>query len=344
MIQLENQVRISMKISFTGAPEWMDRHVGYGEASTHIYSAFKNAGVECLTKSKEANIGISFIQPSEYTFASHQYKIGYTPWESTEIFPNWKTPMNFVVDEIWATSEWVADVFSKHTDKPIFVYKHGVDDSWVPKKREVDPSRPFRFLHIGEPASRKDAQSVVDAFIEIFGDDPNYELIIKCSRLNTTRIYDPITGNIVGSPDAFYKNIKVIESFLSVEQINGLYDLCDVFVYPSWGEGFGFNPLQAMAKGIPTICTKEWATYWQYITMPLESTLHQSPWAATHPGLMLKPDFRQLKEYMTKIKSDYNHYAEIAYRNAFLIHKDYNWTKVTEPAIKRLKEIEKAHF
>lgn len=333
-----------MKVSFTGAPEYMDRNVGYGEASFHIFNSFKKQGIECLIKSKDANIGISFVQPSDYSFAEHQYKIGYTPWESTELLQGWSNVMNSVADEIWATSEWVADIYSKHTNKPIFVYEHGIEDTWVPKKRELNPERPFRFLHVGEPASRKDAQMVVDAFINTFGHDPKFELVLKCSNINTTRIFDKVNGNVTGSPDVHYKNIKIIESFLSVEQMNGLYNLCDVFVYPSWGEGFGFNPLQAMAQGMPTICTAGWASYKDLITMPLDSKWSPSPWPTTHPGFMLKPDYAELKDYMQMSFKNYEKLSNIAYANALTIHKKYNWDSVSENAIKRLKKIEKDHF
>jgi glycosyltransferase involved in cell wall biosynthesis len=333
-----------MRVSFTGAPEYMDRSVGYGEASNHIFNSFNKLGVECIVKSREPNIGISFIQPIRYTFAKDQYKIGYTPWESTELLWGWATPLNQVIDELWVTSEWNAEIFSKHTNKPIFVYEHGIDDSWVPKKRSLNNFRPFRFLHVGEPYFRKDAQMVVDAFISLYGEDPNYELILKCSRMNTTRVYDKVTGEISGTPNAFYSNIKIIESELSVEQMRGLYDMCDVFVYPSWGEGFGFNPLQAMASGIPTICTSGWAPYKKYITMPLDSQWWESPWKETHPGLMLKPDYAQLKDYMKNVSKDYETYSELAYKNSFLIHKDYNWDKVSKPAVERLKKIQKDHF
>ena len=333
-----------MKVSFTGAPEYMDRNVGYGEASFHIFNEFEKQGIECLIGSPKANIGISFVQPNAYRFGRKQYKIGYTPWESTDVFEAWRSPLRNDIDELWTTSQWCADIFKEHTDKPIFVYEHGVVDDWVPLKRNINPSRPFRFLHIGEPAFRKDAQLVVDTFIELFGDDPNYELILKCSQMNTTRVYNKNTGSVKGSPNAFYKNIKVIESFISTEQMNGLFDLCDAFVYPSWGEGFGFNPLQAMAKGLPTICTAGWATYARYITAPLDSKWTASPWTSTHPGELLKPDSQQLEFFMEDIVKNYDKYSDIAYKNAFLIHKDYNWSKVTKPAVERLKEIQKSHF
>lgn len=333
-----------MKVSFTGAPEYMDRKVGYGEASYQIFKTFEKHGLEPVVGDPSSDISISFVQPDKFTFMPKQYKIGYTPWESTGIFDSWRKPLAEGIDELWTTSPWCADIFKRYTDKPIFVYEHGIQDDWVPTKRTIDPSRPFRFLHIGEPAFRKDAQMVVDAFIALYGDNPNYELILKCSGMNTTRVFDKITGVVKGSPEAFYKNIKVIESYVSVEQINGLYDLCDAFLYPSWGEGFGFNPLQAMAKGIPTICTAGWATYARYITMPLDSQWFESPWPSIHPGLLLKPDYAQLKFFMEDVIYNYDHYASLAYKNAFLVHKDYNWDKVSKPAIKRLKEIQNSYF
>ena len=328
-----------MKVSFTGAPEFMDRNVGYGEASYHIFQELEKQGIECLIGSPKAKIGISFVQPDAYRFGRKQYKIGYTPWESTGIFESWKEPLLNGIDELWTTSPWCGEMFKEHTKKPVFVYEHGIEDEWIPLKRKISPDRPFRFLHIGEPAFRKDAQMVVNAFTELFGDDPNFELVLKCSKINTTAIFDPVNGGVKGSPGAFYPNIKTIESFLSTEQMNGLYDLCDVFVYPSWGEGFGFNPLQAMAKGIPTICTSAWASYARYITAPLDSEKVSSHWPQTHPGDMYRPSYEQLISYMKDIAENYEKYSDLAYKNAFLVHKDYNWEKVTKTAVQRLNEI-----
>jgi glycosyltransferase involved in cell wall biosynthesis len=331
-----------MKISFIGAPEYMDRNVGYGEASYHIFNQFEKNGIECLIGSPKTKIMIAFIQPDKYLFNNKkQYKIGYTPWESDGIFENWKEPLKNSIDELWTTSMWCANMFKEYTDKPIFVYKHGVQEHWIPQKRSINNYRPFRFLHVGEPAYRKDAQMVVDAFIALYGNNPKFELILKCSGMNTTRIYDKNNGEIKGSPEAYYSNVKVIEGMLSNEQMDGLYNLCDVFVYPSWGEGFGFNPLQAMAQGIPTICTEAWADYGKYITMPIDSKLTDSPWPKIHPGKMFKPNYAELKFYMEDVYEHYEEYSKIAYQNAFYVHKDYNWIKVSKPAIERLKEIEK---
>lgn len=332
-----------MDISLSGAPDYMDRMVGFGNASHYIFENLKKFGINPRVRDKNAKIGISFCQPQDYRFAKNQFRIGYTPWESTNFYIGWSRIMSSC-NEIWATSEWVADIYKNKLNVPIFVYEHGIDEKWSPKKKIKNSGEKIRFLHIGEPADRKDAQMVVNVFADLYGNNPKYELIIKCSGRNNTKIYDSTGKIVLGHPSAFYNNIKIIDTMLSTDQMFDLYRLADVFVYPSWGEGFGFNPFQAMGMGIPTICTAGWASYKKYITMPLDSQWDNSPWQGVHPGLMLRPDKNQLKEYMIDVVKNYEKYAQIAYKNSFIIHDKWDWKKVTEPAAKRLQNIYNSKF
>jgi len=50
-----------------------------------------------------------------------------------------------------------------------------------------------------------------------------------------------------------YKQDIIFTGFVKNEDKPYLYNLADVFVYPSFFEGFGFPPLEAMACGVPTI-------------------------------------------------------------------------------------------
>ena len=327
-----------MIISFTGpAIRFMDRQVGYGEAAYNIIKSFKNLGLDVELEAKKADIEICFADPGNYIFYdSSSYKIGYSAWESSEMPQHFKNNIK-KCDELWATSNWIADIYKNlFSDKKIFVYNHGVSENWKPKLRK-EPNTPFTFLHIGEPSTRKDAQMVVDTFVELFGHNPNYRLVLKCTKMNTTRVKHP-RGYFV-SPAALYDNIIEISGMLDEDQMDSLYDQCDVFVYPSWGEGFGFNPIQALAKGMPVICVDGWADYKKYITWPVDSTWAMTNWQDKHPGYMLKPNKQTLKKHMSHSRDNYSKVTVNTFRNAFDIHREYDWLQVTKPAVARLREI-----
>jgi glycosyltransferase involved in cell wall biosynthesis len=317
----------------------MNREVGYGEASYHMFKSFKELGIDVEIESEKADIEICFADPGNYVFYDHlSYKIGYSAWESSEMSQAFKQNVSYC-DELWGTSNWITNVYKKiFPYKKVFTYSHGISESWKPKLRK-EANKPFTFFHIGEPFTRKDAQLVVDSFIELFGDDPNYRLILKCHKMNTTRVQHPRGFDC--SPSAAYDNIIEITGILSEEQMIGLYDQSDVFVYPSWGEGFGFQPLQALAMGMPTICVDGWADYKDFITWPVDSNWHLSPWQDKHPGYMLKPNKEHLKTQMFNSVQNYSKVLPETFRNAFAIHQKYDWLNVTKPAVARLHEIDK---
>lgn len=327
-----------MKISFTGpAFRNMDRGVGYGEASWNIYNSFKKLKIDVEIEAKKADIEICFADPRNYNFNDPlSYKICYTAWESTDVSPTFKEKMN-KCDEIWATSDWVANVYREiFPNKIISTYKHGINEMWKPKLRK-ESHKPFTFLHIGEPYSRKDAQLVVDCFLELFENNPDYRLVLKCTKMNTTKI--KIGQGYLVNPTTVHDNIVEITGSLSPKQMVELYDICDVFVYPSWGEGFGFQPLQAEASGMPSISTAGWADYSKYITFPLKSRWHNSPWPDIHQGMMMKPEKEDLKKQMINSVKDYKKVLPIVFKNSFDIHREYDWIEVTKPAVARLRMI-----
>lgn len=330
---------VNLKISFTGlAMRHMDLSVGYGQASYNIYNSFKKLGVDCAIDSTDCDIEICFTDPRNINFLNKDaYKIAYIAWESTDMDPNMRQKI-YPADELWATSPWTENVFKEiFPNKPLFTYKHGINKMWKPKIRK-EAHKPFTFLHIGEPFSRKEGQLVTDSFIELFGDDPNYRLVLKSNGMNTVKVKDPKYGYLT-SPAASYDNIISIDSVLSDEQMVGLYGLCDVFVYPTWGEGWGLQPMQALATGMPAISTVGWADYAKYVTYPVDSTYQGSPWVDTHPGMMMRPNANNLKTQMLNAVETYEEVLPETFKNAFKLHKEYDWIKVTKPAVERLQKI-----
>lgn len=332
-----------MDLSFSGAPEQLETLpddtkdlVGYSHASYNIIQTLKKYGFNSKIDSSTPLVGIGMGYPIDYKFYPHQYKIGYTAWESTKLQDDWYDIMG-ACDEIWATSSWTARVFKKELGRDdIHVYPHGISHDWVPKVRNV--GEVFRFLHIGEPQVRKNGQLVVDAFTELFGDNPKYQLVLKCNGINTTRIYTK-SGSIIGSPNSVHKNIIILEGDLTHKQMIDLYHQTHALIYPSAGEGFGFIPLQALATGMPVATTWQWAEYKKYITIRLKSQLSETIHNIIHPGLTYYVDKEEVKKSMIELVENYKYYQQQAFSNAYKIHKEYDWDAVTEPTAKRLKKI-----
>ena len=105
-----------------------------------------------------------------------------------------------------------------------------------------------------------------DEFILYFGTiEPRKNLIGLIKAFELIRHRHKIKLVIAGTKGWLYKNIFksaqnskynkdiIFTGFVEEDDKPYLYNLASVFVYPSFFEGFGFPPLEAMACGIPTI-------------------------------------------------------------------------------------------
>lgn len=340
ILLLRKVYKVGVEVSVSGAFRNYDTNYGYGRAAHNILAGFNKNGIGWRVDDCTKDIEIFWGHPPYEFQRAHHYKIGYTAWESTGFKKGWLESMD-EADEIWTPATWLSNHFAEVTGKPTFTYPHGIDDQWVPvRHHRPNEGIPFTFLHIGEPQLRKNGQLVVDAFVELFGNNPNFKLVMKASGMNTTRIYKN-SNTILGTPAAMYKNIIFIDGMLSDQQLIELHSKVDCLVYPSIGEGFGLHPLEAMAAGLPTISTSNWAEYEKYITVPIEGKLSKSPWQDLHPGDVFNVTKEQLKEAMLDMVEKYDKYCGVALKNAFHIHEEYNWDAQNIKAAERLEEI---HF
>lgn len=308
---------------------------GYGYAARNIVGSLKDLGHFMPFQDAKSPVQLNFSQPEHFKLHKNQYQISYTPWESTLIPQSWHYFMKHC-DEIWTTSNWCANVFEDNGYKDVKVYPHGIEDIWRPLKRKE--SETIKFLHIGEPAPRKAGQMVVDAFAELYGNKPGYSLTIKSYNHNTTRIYNNyIDRNIIGLPNEVYNNIYINNSVLNNEELVKLYHDHDVLVYPSYGEGFGFIPLQALATGMPTICTSGWAHYEDYLgPLKLKSKIIDSPWPFPHEGKVFEPNYQHLLEVMRDVSLNFKAYSGYYYAQSTKIHQEYNWLQLTDKAFSHI--------
>jgi len=322
-----------MNISFSTVIANLKSKNGYGYAGENIVKSLNNLGHFVPFQDPKSKVQFNFSQPSYFKLHKNQYQISYTPWESTVIPEDWKEYMD-ACDEIWTTSDWCANVFEDNGYRVDKVYPHGIDPIWKPYKRQDDGI--IKFLHVGEPAPRKAGQMVVESFISLFGNNPEYSLTIKADQINTTRVYNNfIDKNIIGAPENLYSNIHLITEVLTNEELVQLYNSHDVLIYPSYGEGFGFIPFQALATGMPTICTNGWAHYEKYLgPLKLKSKIIDSPWPFPHKGKVFEPNRQHLLELMRDVSINFKAYSNYYFAQSTKIHKDYNWDQLTENAFK----------
>lgn len=308
-----------IKISHGTQFEKMSNVNGYGYATEGMLASLSRLGYEVNQNDPTADVEIWFDQPHHWKFSKGVYKIGYHPWESTQLREGWADVMN-ECDEIWTPSPLIADWYRRYAGitRPIYVYEHGVDKVWTPKKRQVEDK--VKFLHVGLEALRKGGEDVMRAFRTAFEYDAPVEMNMK---LISEGWNIPKIGRA-----------NIINRTLSLKDLIGLYHNTHVFVYPSWGEGFGLNPLQALSTGMPTITVPAWAPYSEFLDprLSVSATLSRTPWEHrdVHPGLMFKPNFDELVDRMRYAAENFEtlHLEHLAQVDA--LQARYDWDTLTK--------------
>jgi len=139
------------------------------------------------------------------------------------------------------------DVASKV--KPVYC---GVSDRFRPAPRPpaTDPARPRTLLYVGRADPYKNLAAVIRALPDI-----------------RRRCPFPVTLTVAGSPDPRYPEAQDLAATLNVQDdvrwtgylsddaLMSAYHKADLLVHPSLYEGFGLQVVEAMASGLPVVCS-----------------------------------------------------------------------------------------
>ena len=267
---------------------------------------------------------------------SSTYAIGYTFWETNRLPVDWVERCN-EMDEIWTCTHAMREVFiNSGIIKPVYEFKLGVDPKiYFPKKRT--PHDQFTFLSVGSPATRKNSQMSVNAFLKVFEGNNNYRLIYKSNGPPDARIW---THGMIGPVE--HPQIEVIDYEVSHEELAAIYDKSDCLLFPTSGEGWGNIPFQGIAKGIPTICTNVLAcTDFAHMSVPLDFVWGTKNMSGrySNAGQWGEPDFDDLCDKMLYVANNYQEVSDKTYRSAEFINQNMTWEKVSQKYIARCWEI-----
>ena len=104
-------------------------------------------------------------------------------------------------------------------------------------------------LYLGTIEPRKNIIGIIRAFEELkkYNTKKNYKLVIAGSRGWLCKDVFEVAKN------SAVMNDIIFTGFIDDDDKSILYKLADIFVYPSFYEGFGFPPLEAMQNTTPVI-------------------------------------------------------------------------------------------
>jgi glycosyltransferase involved in cell wall biosynthesis len=148
-----------------------------------------------------------------------------------------------LADLVLVASRYVeATVREFYPYKSVALAPYGVDtEFWSPRPRD-EPPGPLRFIYAGQVSLRKGIPLLVDAWKKAGLRDAELELAGNWALCDEKRLSLPpdVTWTPPCSPQALRDRFRASE----------------VFVFPSFSDGFGLVLLEAMACGLPVIASE----------------------------------------------------------------------------------------
>ena len=141
-------------------------------------------------------------------------------------------------------------------EKKIDVVYLGVSEAFQPLEDRVVLKRVRRryglphpvILYVGTIEPRKGLDTLISAYSMLSNRIPHHLVIAGKRGWYTESIFHQV--------EALGLNQRVhFIGYVADEDLPALYNLADLFVYPSRYEGFGLPPLEAMACGVPVVCS-----------------------------------------------------------------------------------------
>ncbi len=237
-----------------------------------------------------------------------------------------------------STKQDLVDLYKIPEEKVRVIYS-GVGEEFK-EIRNLKPARSAEQDEAGETRKKiKEEYNLPEKFILYFGTiEPRKNIIglIKAFELlKEKKDFDNFFLVIAGAKGWSYKNIFraaseskyasqiIFTGFVEPQDKVYLYNLASLFVYPSFFEGFGFPPLEAMACGVPTIT----------------SNTSSLPEVVADAALMIDPfNIGELAWAMEQILTDDGLRQELIHRGLERA-KIFSWNKCAEETISLIKQM-----
>jgi glycosyltransferase involved in cell wall biosynthesis len=232
-------------------------------------------------------------------------------------------------DAIITVSNWskkdILKFFPIDSDK-VFVTPLATDQKYKPLDREwcrymiekkLSIKKPF-ILYIGGFSPRKNVRSLIMAFSRIYHDlNKDYVLVITGSLRDEGNSLKELCDKLQISSQV------VFTGFVEEDMLPLLYNGAELFVYPSFYEGFGLPPLEAMSCGTPVIT----------------SNVSSIPEVVGDAGILIDPyDTSNLMEALVNTLND-EQLKERLSKDGLVRASQYSWKRTASETLSAYKKI-----
>jgi glycosyltransferase involved in cell wall biosynthesis len=299
--------------------------MGYGRYGSYLAETLTSLGVDVHADFEQETAPTNVVcWVSVPTHAqgwwSGQIPTISTMWESSRLPEGFRDTIH-EFDTIIVPSWHNVELFSKFHPNVKFV-PLGIDpERWHYVPRQA-PGRDFRFL-IGGSGSRKGLDLAVRAFKAVFAtwpkDGPVPRLILKAPRGDTE----------VNGVSTFGDRIEIVSGKLDADAEVALYEGAHCYLQPSRGEGFGLQPLQAIAQGIPTILTNAHGhESFAHLGLGIGSKMSTADYFVFgDAGEWWEPSLEDLCEQMWAVYNDYAAHEAKAFDSARVVAAHWTWER-----------------
>jgi glycosyltransferase involved in cell wall biosynthesis len=192
----------------------------------------------------EAPVALHITPPFLFERTPEKFCVALSMWESDRLPRDMFAIMD--ADMLIVPSSFCRTVFQRAGfRKPVVVVPLGIwPEQWDQQARTAPEDGVRRFLWVGAPDTRKGIDVLVRAWREAFAaDDSRVHLTIK------TTVEPGLPPVPMHALDGVARCLFIAER-LSWPDLRALYLMHDVFLFPTFGEGFGLPVLEAMAAGL----------------------------------------------------------------------------------------------
>ena len=293
--------------------------------------------VFCLPPFETARLKLVY---GENLFAG-RYNVGYWPWELSNLPRMWRFAFD-LVDEIWASSQFLMDVFRRLTSKPV-VYMPpyvGITDIAPFDRESLGLSRSdvifLCMFDFNSYIARKNPLAAIDAFRIAFPTGGPERLLIKTinGHANPQALLE-LQRHIASD-----ERITLVDGGLTRNEICGLLQGVDCYVSLHRSEGFGRIVAEAMLLGTPVIAT-DWSGSASFLTsatgFPVSCTLRSvrpDEYIYSEGSVWAEPSTEDAARKMRVVRHDPRGLEGIRLNAARVVRQNYG----LEPAASRIND------